>query len=423
MNTTVRPSALAAAQEDAPDIGRIRIALFLAGFATFSLLYCVQPLLPEFAREYGVSAAASSLPLSLATGCLALAIFCAGAVSENLGRRGLMFVSMSLAALLNLVAALLPHWGSLVVARALSGIALGGVPAVAMVYLAEEVPAARLGAAVGLYVGGNAFGGMMGRIMMGVLTEHFGWRTAMAALSLFDLVLAVGFVLLLPPSRHFVRHRGVDLHFHLRAWYGHLRHPFLPLLFAISFVVMGVFVSVYNYAGFRLGGPEFGLSQSQISLIFAAYVFGIVGSSVAGFSSDRFGRGPVVSAGVAACIVGLLCTLAHSLPLLIGGVVLLTIGFFVAHSAASAWVGRMGGANKGHAASLYLLAYYVGSSVVGSSSGWFWQHGGWKALVGFALVLLVAAMLAARRLQRHAPDDTRTGPPGGARPILPTAEH
>ena len=33
---------------------RIAAALFLAGFATFSLLYCVQPLLPEFARDFGV---------------------------------------------------------------------------------------------------------------------------------------------------------------------------------------------------------------------------------------------------------------------------------------------------------------------------------------------------------------------------------
>lgn len=67
---------------------RIRLALFLAGFATFSLLYSVQPVLPEFARAFQVDAATASLPLSLATGALALAIFCAGAVSENLGRRG-----------------------------------------------------------------------------------------------------------------------------------------------------------------------------------------------------------------------------------------------------------------------------------------------------------------------------------------------
>lgn len=414
----VNPSAPAAALPgdiDTPALLRIRLALFLAGFATFSLLYSVQPLLPEFAREFGVGAAASSLPLSLATGALALAIFCAGAVSENLGRRGLMFCSIALAALLNLAAAWSPHWGTLVGVRMLSGLALGGVPAVAMVYLAEELPAGRLGAATGLYVAGNAFGGMTGRIAMSVLTEHFGWRTALSALSVFDLACAIGFVLLLPPSRNFVRRHGADLRFHLRAWNGHLRDRHLPWLFAIPFLLMGCFVSVYNYAAFRLGGPEFGLSQSQIGLVFAAYVFGIVSSSVAGSASDRFGRGPVVLAGVLCTIAGLLLTLAHALLPVVAGIVLLTIGFFVAHSAASAWVGRLGGAHRSHAASLYLLAYYVGSSLIGSISGSFWQAGGWNALAAFCLALLLAALVAAQVLRRGA-DDPRPAPAAAPAP-------
>jgi len=403
----IAPATPVPAAADPPlPMARIRLALFMAGFATFSLLYCVQPLLPEFARSFGVSAAASSLPLSLATGGLAIAIFCAGAVSENLGRRGLIFGSIALAAVLNGVAAFVPHWGALVAVRALSGIALGGVPAVAMVYLAEELPAHKLGAATGLYVGGNAFGGMMGRIGMSFLTDHFDWRTAMAVLSAFDLAVAIGFVLLLPPSRHFVRKSGVNLRFHLQAWGGHLRHRYLPWLFSIPFLLMGTFVSVYNYAGFRLGGPEFGLSQSQIGLIFSAYVFGIVSSSIAGAASDRFGRGPVVLAGTVSAIAGVLLTLSHALPMVIGGVVLLTIGFFIAHSAASAWVGRLGGTHRSHAASLYLLAYYVGSSVVGSVSGWFWQHGGWAMLVAFCLALQAIALIAAQVLRRGA-DDSR----------------
>ncbi|WP_181715346.1 MFS transporter, partial [Xanthomonas oryzae] len=304
------PSTVAGAGADALAALRIRLALFLAGFATFSLLYSVQPVLPEFARAFQVDAATASLPLSLATGALALAIFCAGAVSENLGRRGLMFASIAIAAVLNLIAAFLPHWGALVVIRTLSGIALGGVPAVAMVYLGEELPANKMGAATGLYVAGNAFGGMSGRIVMSVLTDHTDWRTALAVLSGFDLLCALAFFWLLPPSRNFVRRHGINLRFHLSAWAGHLRDRNLPFLFALPFLLMGVFVCLYNYAGFRLGGPEFGLSQSQIGMIFSAYVFGIVSSSVAGAASDRFGRGPVVTAGIVLCVLGVTLTLA-----------------------------------------------------------------------------------------------------------------
>lgn len=286
-----------------------------------------------------------------------------------------MFASIAIAAVLNLIAAFLPHWGALVVIRTLSGIALGGVPAVAMVYLGEELPANKMGAATGLYVAGNAFGGMSGRIVMSVLTDHTDWRTALAVLSGFDLLCALAFFWLLPPSRNFVRRHGINLRFHLRAWSGHLRDRNLPFLFALPFLLMGVFVCLYNYAGFRLGGPEFGLSQSQIGMIFSAYVFGIVSSSVAGAASDRFGRGPVVTAGIVLCVLGVTLTLAHVLAVVVAGIMLLTIGFFIAHSAASAWVSRLGGAHRSHAASLYLLAYYAGASTIGALGGWFWQHG------------------------------------------------
>ena len=68
------PSAI---QRGTPAYLRANLALFLAGFATFSLLYCVQPLLPAFAKTFGVSPAESSLALSLSTSLLAFAILVA----------------------------------------------------------------------------------------------------------------------------------------------------------------------------------------------------------------------------------------------------------------------------------------------------------------------------------------------------------
>ena len=51
-----------------PAFARVTAAFFLGGFATFALLYSVQPLLPLFARDFDVSPAIASLSLSLATG-------------------------------------------------------------------------------------------------------------------------------------------------------------------------------------------------------------------------------------------------------------------------------------------------------------------------------------------------------------------
>ena len=385
-----------------PAYRRISIALFLAGFATFSLLYCVQPLLPAFTQEFGVSPATSSLALSLTTGFLALAILCASALSEALGRRGLMFGSMCGAAVLTVVVALTPDWHALLLARAIEGLVLGGVPAVAMAYLAEEIEPDGLGFAMGLYVGGTAFGGMVGRVGIGVLTEFSSWRVAMATLGVVDLLAAIGFVLLLPASRHFVRRTGFAPRRHIGHWLAHLRHGGMASLFLIGFLVMGAFVTVYNYAGFRLMAPPYNLGQTQVSLLFAVYLFGIVASSMAGAMADRLGRRPVLVAGLVVAGLGVLMTLLHALAGMAAGVVLLTIGFFIAHSVASGWVGRMAAQAKGHAASLYLLAYYAGSSVMGSVGGWAWTHGGWPAVAGFTGALLAIALCLALNVERAA---------------------
>lgn len=375
-----------------PAYRRTSLALFLAGFSTFSLLYCVQPLLPEFARDFNVGPAVSSLALSLSTGALAISIFVMGALSQALPRRGLMFASMAMAATCNLLSGFASWWPLLLTFRLLEGIALGGVPAVAMAYLAEEIHPRDLGRAMGLYVSGTAFGGMAGRVGMGVLTDIGSWRQAMAAISIIDLIAAAGFAMLLPASRRFVPHDRFQLRGHLPIWLGHLRHPALLRLFITGFVLTSVFVTLFNYAGFRLSAPPYNLGQTAISMIFLTYISGIFTSSMAGHLADRVGRRIPATAALGLMGLGVVATMADALWIVILGILMVTIGFFAAHSIASGWVGRLAGAAKGHAASLYLLFYYVGSSVIGSVGGWFWQHLGWGGICALTGALALIGM-------------------------------
>jgi YNFM family putative membrane transporter len=386
---------------------RIGVALFLAGFSTFALLYCAQPLLPVFADYFQVSAAESSLALSLSTLSLAGAILCAAVLSEGFGRREVIFVSMLSSAVLTVAGAFMPGWISLLATRALAGFLMGGMPAVAMTYLAEEIDPRGLGLATGLLVSGNAFGGMVGRVLTGVLAESFSWRAALATLGLLGLAAAFGFVALLPPSRRFTPRPGFDPAYHLQAWLGHLRDPALRPLLAISFLGMGSFVCLYNYAGFRLVAPPFDLNQRQIGLVFTVYVFGITASSVAGALADRLGRRHVLGGGLLTMLAGVGLTLTASLWAMVGGIVLITAGFFAAHSVASSWIGRLAATAKGHASSLYLLNYYLGASVVGSAGGWFWGGQGWSGVAAFTSTLLVLALAAAIRVAFVVPRQAR----------------
>src|SRR5579862_7339083 len=77
-----------------PEFRRTNLALFAAGFSTFALLYCVQPLMPEFSRDFHVSPAESSLTISLTTGLLAISMLVAGSISEVWGRKPMMVAAL-----------------------------------------------------------------------------------------------------------------------------------------------------------------------------------------------------------------------------------------------------------------------------------------------------------------------------------------
>ncbi|MBN3727798.1 MFS transporter [Burkholderia sp. Ac-20379] len=378
------------------------IALLFAGYATFSLLYYVQPLLPEFSATFGVSPAQSSLSLSFATAALALAIFVAGFVSEGLSRHRLMTLSLTLSSLLTVAAAFVPHWHQLLVLRALTGLALGGVPAVAMAYLAEEVHPDGLGLAMGLYVGGTAIGGMAGRVITGVLAELFGWRIAVAGIGVLGLASMLAFRALLPPSRHFTPRRGLGLAHHRGALARHLTsRRELPALFLMAFVLMGSFVTLYNYIGYRLLAPPYSMNQATIGAIFVVYLVGVFASPWSGRMADSVGRGRVLIGSIAMMAIGVALTLLAPVAAIAAGIACVTFGFFAGHSVASGWVGRLAKEGKGQAAALYLLSYYIGSSVIGSLGGHAWSGSGWAGvttLVGalLALGLIVSTWLRAR---------------------------
>ncbi|MDR2016776.1 MAG: MFS transporter, partial [Burkholderiales bacterium] len=118
---------------------RVQIALFLGGFSTFSLVYCVQPLLPLFSHDYGISPAQASVVLSTTTGTMSVMLIIASIVSDRFGRRNIMLFSLLAAALLMVACAVVTHFHALIVLRTLQGVALAGLPAVAMAYLAEEI--------------------------------------------------------------------------------------------------------------------------------------------------------------------------------------------------------------------------------------------------------------------------------------------
>ncbi|MET0935470.1 MAG: MFS transporter [Luteibacter sp.] len=385
-----------------PAFRRTNLALFSSGFATFGLLYCVQPLMPAFSADFDVDAATSSLSLSLTTAVMAVGMLFAGAISDALGRKPVMLASLLSSSVLVLLTAVSPNWTLLLVARALLGVTLAGLPAVAMTYLSEEVHGDSLGFAMGLYIGGNAIGGMSGRLISGFAADHASWRVAIGIIGVLGLLAAFLVAKGLPLSLHFEK-RPARPRALVVAFGELLRDKGLPWLFAEGFLLMGAFVTIYNYVSFRLLAPPFLLSQSHVGAIFMVYLTGVAASAWMGSLAGKLGRGKVMWTAFVTMLAGVALTSSGSLVAIVTGIALLTIGFFGGHSIASGWVGMRAGKAKAHASSMYLFSYYMGSSIAGSLGGLAWTYAGWNGVACYVAVLVIAGLAIALKLRGITP--------------------
>ncbi len=369
---------------------KINLAVFSAGFSVFLLMYAVQPLLPIFTREFHISAAASSLALSVTTGCLAVSMLVIGAVAEGWSRKPLMAASLLAAALLTLLSSVVREWPMFLLIRAVEGVAIAGLPALAMAYLGEEIHPDDVGVSMGLYVGSGALGGMTGRLLTGIMTDLFSWRPTLAAIGALGVVASAVFWVSLPASAQF-HPRSLPLAALIGSYKAHLRDRVILALVLEAGLVLGTLVTVYNYSSFRLLAPPYLLSQTAVGSVFGLYFFGFFSSSLMGILSNRFGRPFLLRVGLATMMLGVGATLMRPLVIVIIGIGLVTIGFFASHSVASSWVGLRAREGKAQASALYLFFYYMGASIAGSVGGFFWTAYAWRGVAAFLVVLLLIA--------------------------------
>lgn len=400
-----------------PMTRRIEVGLLMAGLATFTLLYNTQAILPYFTRDYSIGPAVAALSVSFATAGLGLGLLVAVPISERIGRVRLIRWSLTLASFLGVVVALVDDWNVFLLTRFVMGFVLAGLPATAAVYLKEEIHRSYATTATGIYIFGTTLGGLSGRIVStGIidvldrfgLTERMPLSPSHMAL-LGTAVLAIGCAIacwfLLPESRRFVAHRDRPATL-VRKFGRAFRDPVLLGLYITGGLGMGTFVGAFNVLGFRLEAEPYLLSIGAIGLLYLIYPVAGYASVIAGRAADRYSLRAVLPFGSLVALVGIAIMAARPLVLVVSGMAVLAMGFFVMHSLASAWVASRSTATVGvpaQAASMYMLFYYAGSSINGNLAPLAWEAQGWWGVTVLIGVMMAAAFVIALLLRRSRP--------------------
>lgn len=366
------------------------------------------------ATDLKITAADAALTISMSTIGLAIAVLPWSLVADRLGRVQTMRISLIAATTFGLLMPLSPSFEFVLALRTLEGVALGGLPAVAIAFLNEEVHRRHAAIAAGTYISGTAIGGLLGRLAAGPVAEQLGWRFGLLAASILAATAAVIFLIMVPKPQGFTARRrapGPSSDPPLgRILLSHLSHPGLLMLFGQGFLLMGGFVATYNYLTFRLEAPPFELPPTITSLLFLVYLAGSVSSRLAGQLASVWNRKPVLLGSILIMIIGIALTLSDWLPLLLTGLVVLTAGFFGAHSIASGWVGRRAVVGRAQAASLYNFFYYAGSSLFGWMGGVAFVQAGWPGIVFMIIGLAIIAVLWAAGSSDLTPKRRRGAP-------------
>lgn len=396
------PAPAAPAPEAAAELARPAAGLFamgLAGFCAFLGVYATQPLLPVLERVFAVSKAGAALTVSAPTIAVALASPFAGRAIRRWGHRPIIVGSMLFLPIPMLLAAASPSVPVLVGWRFVQGLAVPGIYAVGVAFLAEEWPPAALGSAMSALVTGNVIGGYTGRLLSGLAAERWGWRAAFVVLGLVTAAAAVAAARLLPRARRArpagpaPRARPGDL----------LRAPRLLATFAVGFNVLFTQVAVFTYVTFHLSAPPYRLGTAALSSVFTVYLIGAAVTPFAGRWIDRVGSRRAVTVALAVAAAGALVTLAPSVTLVVAGLAAVCTAVFVSQSASTAFLRTAAPPRlRPSASGLYVSSYYLGGAAGGVAPALAWHAGGWGACVAMVVAVQLGTVALAHRAWRPA---------------------
>ena len=387
-------------EANTPQFWRATLALSLGSFMIFSNVYVTQPLLPMLAQEFNVSALMAGWSFTITTLMLGLSLLIYGPLSDSLGRRGIMLLSMSGVAVVTLLLSITSSYWPLVILRGLQGLLLGGLPAIAIAYMGDEFTKKGVAVAVGFYISANSLGGISGRLIGGFMGQWFGWSSAFIVMSVLSLICLVLFFRLLPRSAHF-EPKPLQFSRMLGDLGGHLRNPALVVAYIIGGFNFFIFVNEYSYVTFLLADAPYNLPASVLGMLFLTYLTGTFASAISGKVAQRISQPWCMAIGIVLLMTGSLLTLAGGLVAIVAGLFINSFGFFFAHSSASSWVSHNATSAKASASSLYLLFYYIGASTGGIYLHPFWQWAGWQGVVFGAILVLMMTLCCALWLARY----------------------
>ena len=259
------------------------LALTISAFAIGTTEFVIVGLIPTIAADLGVSVPSAGLLVSLYALGVAVGAPVLTALTGRLPRKALLVGLMALFTLGNLMAWQAPGYGTLVLARVLTGLTHGVFFSVGSIIATNLVPREKAASAIATMFSGLTVAFVTGVPLGTFIGQHFGWNATFLVVSIFGLVALLGALAFVP--------RGIEQAppAPLRRQARVLLQPRLLLVYAMTAVGYGGSMIAFTFLAPILQDIA-GFSPAMVGALLLLYGASVaVGNVWGGRLADRAG--------------------------------------------------------------------------------------------------------------------------------------
>lgn len=389
------------------------LALAIGAFGIGTTEFVIMGLLPEVAADFQVSIPTAGF---LVTG-YALGVVLGAPLMTALGtrvtRKRMLMLLMGLFVVGNVISAVAPVFGVMVVGRVIASLAHGAFFGIGTVVAADLVAPQKKAGAIAMMFTGLTVANLVGVPLGTYIGQSAGWRTTFLAVAAIGVIGLLGVAGLVPERS---RHEGVRLRDELAAFRN------VQVLLAMAMTVLGfggVFAAITYITPMMTGIA--GYSTSSVTWLLVLLGLGMVGGNLIGgrFADRRLMPLLYVSLGALAVVLALFTLTAHNkitaavTIALIGGLGFATVPPLqkrvldqAAEAPTLASAANIGAFNLGNALSAWLGGLAISAGLGYTAPNWIGA-----ALAASALALAVVSGVLERRtvttgriVVRHTPE-------------------
>src|SRR4051812_35793718 len=265
------------------------------------LSFLISPSVTSIVKDLALEPNQIAILLGTPLAFTAVGGFIGGAMADRFGRKPLLMATILVYSVGTLAAGLSIGVWTLLAARAVTGVGVGGEWAVAHALVGETVPPAVRGRYGSYLQSGSAFARFFASMMGNVLAPSIGWRLAFM-ISAIPALLVVFIRREMPESDVWLLSvkDGINERLGYVAALGQMVGPALRKTTALALSVTTFNMAAYWFKTIWL--PTYllqtrGLNPAQVAVLLLMDQIGsVIGYVAFGFSSDRFGRRPSFTA-------------------------------------------------------------------------------------------------------------------------------